>query len=159
VGERETLMHNGLRFSAIGRLDRLPKSVRRHIDETVRMTARNPKTNLCLCLSYGGRAEIADAARAIALKAARGEIDPASVDEAMVAAHMYQPQMPEPDLLIRTAGEMRVSNFLLWQISYAEFYVTDTLWPDFRAEHLAAAIADFGRRERRFGGLAAKVAG
>jgi undecaprenyl diphosphate synthase len=159
VGERETLMRNGLRFSAIGRLDRLPKSVQRDVSETVRMTAGNPKTNLCLCLSYGGRAEIADAARAIAMKVGKGEIDPGCVDEAMLAAHLYQPAMPEPDLLIRTAGEMRVSNFLLWQISYAEFYVTDTLWPDFRAEHLGAAIADFGRRERRFGGLAAKVAG
>ena len=158
VGEREALMRNGLRFTAIGRLDRLPRSVRRDVEETVRMTAGNPRTNLCLCLSYGGRAEIADAARAIALKAARGEIDPECVDEAIVAAHLYQPAMPEPDLLIRTAGEMRVSNFLLWQISYAEFHVTDTLWPEFRAENLHAAIADFGRRERRFGGLLARPA-
>jgi undecaprenyl diphosphate synthase len=156
--ERETLIRNQMRFSAIGRLDRLPANVRRELDKTVRMTAGNPKTNLCLALSYGGRAEIADAARRIAQAVKQGRLKPDDVDEATVAAHLYQPQMPEPDLVIRTAGEMRLSNFLLWQVSYAEFHVTDTLWPDFRAEHLHAAIEDFNRRVRRFGGLVARPA-
>ena len=155
AAERETLIRNQMRFSAIGRLDRLPAGVRKELEKTVRMTAGNPKTNLCLALSYGGRAEIVDAMKVIADKICKGELKPEQVDEATVAAHLYQPTMPEPDLVIRTAGEMRLSNFLLWQVSYAEFYVTDTLWPDFRAEHLHAAIEDFNRRERRFGGLAA----
>jgi undecaprenyl diphosphate synthase len=158
AAERETLIRNQMRFSAIGRLDRLPDSVRRELDKTVRATAGNPRTNLCLALSYGGRAEIVDAVKQIAAKARKGEIDPAKIDEATIAAHLYQPQMPEPDLVIRTAGEMRLSNFLLWQISYSELYVTETLWPDFRAEHLHAAIEDYGRRERRFGGLVPRPA-
>jgi len=158
AAERETLIRNQMRFSAIGRLDRLPASVRKELDKTVRMTSGNPKTNLCLALSYGGRAEIVDAMKAISAKVCKGELKPEQVDEATVAAHLYQPQMPEPDLVIRTAGEMRLSNFLLWQISYSEFYVTDTLWPDFRVEHLHAAIEDFNGRERRFGGLVARPA-
>ncbi|MBX3475608.1 MAG: isoprenyl transferase [Planctomycetes bacterium] len=158
AAERETLLRNQMRFSAIGRLDRLPSGVRKELQKTIRLTANNPKTNLCLALSYGGRAEIADAARRIAERVASGELKPEQVTEATVAAHLYQPEMPEPDLVIRTAGEMRLSNFLLWQVSYAEFYVTDTLWPDFRAEHLKAAIEDFGRRERRFGGLVTRPA-
>lgn len=153
VKERETLQRNNMSFSAIGRLERLPADVRRELEKTRRLTEKNNGTRLCLALSYGGRAEIADAAKALAEKVCRGEIKPDQIDEAAMANALYQPDMPELDLVIRTAGEMRLSNFLLWQVSYAEFYVTDTLWPDFRAEHLHAAIADFNRRERRFGGL------
>ena len=158
AAERETLIRNQMRFSAIGRLERLPESVRKELQKTVLATKDNPRTNLCLALSYGGRAEIVDAVKAIAAKVKAGQVDPQAIDETTIAAHLYQPQMPEPDLVIRTAGEMRLSNFLLWQISYSELYVTETLWPDFRAEHLQAAIEDFGRRERRFGGLVPRPA-
>jgi undecaprenyl diphosphate synthase len=153
VRERDTLMRNNMRFGAIGRLDRLPADVRKELDKTRRMTAKNTGTLLCLALSYGGRSEIVDAAKALVERVQRGELKPEEIDEAALASSLYQPDMPDPDLVIRTAGEMRVSNFLLWQISYSELYVTDTLWPDFRPEHLHAAIEDFNRRERRFGGL------
>jgi undecaprenyl diphosphate synthase len=153
VRERDTLMRNNMRFSAIGRLDRLPADVRRELEKTRALTAGNPGTNLCLALSYGGRSELVDATREIARRVQAGQLKPDDINEALIANSLYQPEMPEPDLVIRTAGEMRLSNFLLWQISYAELYVTDTLWPDFREQHLHAAIADFARRERRFGGL------
>jgi undecaprenyl diphosphate synthase len=153
VRERDTLMKNNMRFGAIGRLDRLPRDVRRELNKTKRLASQNTGTLLCLALSYGGRAELVDAARTLAERVRSGEIKPEDIDESAIAAALYQPDMPEPDLVIRTAGEMRLSNFLLWQVSYAELYVTDTLWPDFRPEHLHAAIADFNRRERRFGGL------
>lgn len=154
VKERDTLMRNDMRFSAIGRIDRLPKDVRKELEKTRELTSKNNGTMLCLALSYGGRAELADAMVKLAEKVKAGELQPQDIDEQAITGALYQPDMPEPDLVIRTAGEMRLSNFLLWQVSYAEFYVTDTLWPDFREEHLHAAIADFNRRERRFGGLA-----
>jgi undecaprenyl diphosphate synthase len=153
VKERDTLMRNNMRFGAIGRIDRLPKDVRRELDKTTELASRNSGTKLCLALSYGGRAELVDAARRLAQLAIEGAIKPEEIDENILSGMLYQPDMPEPDLVIRTAGEMRLSNFLLWQVSYAEFYVTDTLWPDFREEHLHAAIEDFRHRERRFGGL------
>jgi undecaprenyl diphosphate synthase len=153
VKERDTLMRNNMRFSAIGRIERLPKDVRRELDKTIALASTNTGTRLCLALSYGGRAEIVDAARKLAEMVQAGDLKPEEIDESMFAGAMYQPGMPEPDLVIRTAGEMRLSNFLLWQVSYAEFYVTDILWPDFREEHLHAAIRDFNGRERRFGGL------
>ncbi|MCC6465718.1 MAG: isoprenyl transferase [Planctomycetes bacterium] len=153
VNERDTLMRNNLRFSAIGRLHRLPEGVRRELTRTMELTSRNTGTNLCLALSYGGRAELVDAMRELAAKVQAGKLKPEQIDEAMVSAHLYQPEMPEPDLVIRTAGEMRLSNFLLWQVSYAELFVSDALWPEFRAEHLHEALASYARRERRFGGL------
>ena len=155
VSERPTIQENNIRFRTIGRIDRLPKEVQKEIAETARLSRGNTGTTLCLALNYGGRAEIADAARRIAEGARDGAIDPAQVDEALIARHLYQPEMPEPDLLIRTAGEMRISNFLLWQVSYAEIHVTDVLWPDFRAADLHKAIRDFAGRDRRFGGLSA----
>ena len=153
VKERDTLMRNNMRFGAVGRLDRLPKDVRRELDKTIELASENNGTLLCLALSYGGRAELADAMKRLAEKVAAGELKPEEIDEQAIAANLYQANMPDPDLVIRTAGEMRLSNFLLWQVSYAELYVTDTLWPDFREEHLHAALEDFARRERRFGGL------
>jgi undecaprenyl diphosphate synthase len=123
------------------------------LDKTIELASRNTGTRLCLALSYGGRAELVDAARKLAEMAQAGDLKPEEIDESMITGALYQPGMPELDLVIRTAGEMRLSNFLLWQVSYAEFYVTDTLWPDFREEHLHAAIEDFRHRERRFGGL------
>ncbi|MCA8935101.1 MAG: isoprenyl transferase [Planctomycetes bacterium] len=153
VKERDTLMRNNMRFGAVGRLDRLPKDVRRELDKTIKLAEDNTGTLLSLALSYGGRAELVDAMKNLAERVQAGELQPDQINEAMISANLYQPDMPDPDLVIRTAGEMRLSNFLLWQISYAELYVTETLWPDFREEHLQAAIEDFTTRERRFGGL------
>ena len=155
VKERDEILDNDIRFAAVGRLDGLPDFVRRELDETMRVSARNPGLVLCLALNYGGRAEIVDAARAIAERARRGEIDPAALDEAAFARHLYDPSAPDPDLLVRTAGESRVSNFLLWQISYSEFHVSPVCWPEFREPHLHAALVDYARRDRKFGALPA----
>ncbi len=106
---------------------------------------------MILALSYGGRTEIADAVRAIGCKVKAGELDPEKIDEAEISRHLYLPDVPDPDLMIRTSGELRLSNFLLWELSYAEFYFTDTLWPDFREPHFAEALAEYSRRQRRFG--------
>ncbi len=123
------------------------------MDRLTEATARNTGATLCVAVNYGSRAEITDAVRAIAEKARRGELAPADIDEAAIADHLYTAGLPDPDLLIRTAGEMRVSNYLLWQISYAELHVTPKYWPDFAIEDLHAAIRDFATRRRRFGGL------
>ena len=117
------------------------------------MTAPSARTTLCLAVNYGGRAEIVDAVREIAARAKESELEIESIDEGLIDAHLYTRGMPEPDLLVRTAGEMRISNFLLWQISYAELWVTDDCWPDFSVQHLYQAMMDFARRERRYGGL------
>ncbi|HRJ78570.1 MAG TPA: isoprenyl transferase, partial [Planctomycetota bacterium] len=146
VAERDTLMNNDVRLTAIGRLDALPKYVLREYELTRKLTENNKGTNLCLALNYGGRNEIVDAMQALAREVAQGRLKPEQLDEALIQARLYQPNMPEPDLVIRTGGEMRISNFLLWQISYSELYVTETLWPDFRAEHLHAAITNFNAR-------------
>ena len=150
------LGHGGLRRANGGRLDHLPEPVLTEMNETLKITRGNTGMTLVLALNYGSRAEIVDAVRAIADKVKSGELRPGQIDEETISEHLYTAGMPDPDLLIRTAGEMRVSNFLLWQISYAELYVTDTLWPDFRREHLHAAIREYARRERRFGGLISK---
>lgn len=151
--QRPKMMEDGLRFRQIGRRDGLPPSVLQMVDETEAMTGANRAATLCLAVNYGSRAEIVDAARAMAERVARGELKPEQIDEAMVSSHLYTGGLPDPDLLIRTGGEMRVSNYLLWQISYAEMVVTDTLWPDFTATHLHDAIREFAQRRRRFGGL------
>jgi undecaprenyl diphosphate synthase len=153
VAERDNLLNNDVKLTAVGRLDALPGYVRRELELSQKLSENCRTTNLCLALNYGGRNEIVDAMQRIAREIAAGRLKPEQIDEAMVFANLYQPNMPEPDLVIRTGGEMRISNFLLWQISYSELYVTETLWPDFRAEHLHAAIADFNSRERRYGGL------
>jgi undecaprenyl diphosphate synthase len=146
-------MRNDIRLVHAGRRNRLPDDVKQALDATIEISKDNQGMRLCLAISYGGRAELCDAVREIARAAQAGELEPTEIDEAMISRHLYQPDLPHPDLLIRTANEMRVSNFLLWQISYAEIYVTDVLWPDFRKEHLWAAFADFGRRSRRFGAV------
>jgi undecaprenyl diphosphate synthase len=153
VRERGEIMDNGIRLTAIGRLDRLPADVRRELEKTRAMSADNDGMVLNLALSYGGRQEIVDAVRAIAQRVARGELAPEDITEEVVTAHLYQPDMPPPDLLVRTAGEMRVSNFLLWHIHYTEMHVTQTCWPDFREESLEEAFAAYRRRIRKFGGL------
>jgi len=149
--EEKEFHENRIRLRAIGRLDDLPSSVRNELDRVMKATAEYRDATLVLALSYGGRTEIARAARELARRAKAGTLDPESIDEAAVAANLYAPDIPDPDLMIRTSGEMRLSNFLLWQLSYAEFYITDTLWPDFREEHLAKAVEAYGQRHRRFG--------
>ena len=153
VDERPRLMDNNVRLVHAGRVARLSPDVLAKLDETIELTKDNDGMRLCLALSYGGRAELVDAMRAIAAKVAAGELAADAIDEATINAHLYQPELPHPDLLIRTAGEMRISNFLLWQISYAELYVVDECWPDFRKEHLHAAFESFGQRERKFGAV------
>jgi undecaprenyl diphosphate synthase len=151
--ERPTLKKNDIRFAVIGRRAGLPDDVLAEIDDCTRFTADHNGLRLCLAINYGGRTELVDAVRTLAAKAKRGEIDPAAIEEGDVASSLYTAGMPDPDLLIRTAGEMRVSNYLLWQISYAELWVTPTKWPDFGVETLHAALKDFAARDRRFGGL------
>jgi undecaprenyl diphosphate synthase len=142
-----------VRFRAIGRLTDLPAMIQKEVAKTTRDTAGYTKGNLTLCLSYGGRAELADAARAIARKVKAGEIDPESVNESTLAAHLYAPDIPDPDFMIRTSNEQRISNFLLWQLSYSEFYFTPTLWPDFREPQFREALAEYQKRQRRFGDI------
>jgi undecaprenyl diphosphate synthase len=153
VAERPTLMENGVRLTSIGRLHELPTKVVDELRRTEAITARNDGMRLCLALNYGARAELLDATKALAADARAGRLDPAALDEDALAARLYEPHMDDVDLMIRTAGEMRISNFLLWQASYAEIHVTQRCWPDFRRPDLEAALADFGRRRRKFGGL------
>lgn len=149
--ERREILDNGIRLQAIGQLDRLPMYVRLPLRALMDESRRNTGMVLSLALSYGGRAEILDAARALAKKAKAGRLDPDKIDEEVFSNHLATAGLPDPDLLIRTSGELRVSNFLLWQIAYAEIYVTDTMWPDFRRPALETAIAAFRGRERRMG--------
>lgn len=153
VSERDTMMKNNVRLLHAGRTEKLPKNVLATLQESIELTAGNTGLKLCLAISYGGRSELVDAMRQIARKVKSGSIDPEEMDEAMIHRHLYQPDLPDPDLLIRTAGELRVSNFLLWQISYAEIHVTDVCWPDFRKQQLWEAFEDFGRRVRKFGAV------
>jgi undecaprenyl diphosphate synthase len=149
--EEREFHENKIRLRAIGRLSDLPKSVRRELNHVMQTTEHYKDATLVLALSYGGRTEIAHAAQELARKAKAGTLDPETLDEAAISANLYAPDIPDPDLLIRTSGEMRISNFLLWQVSYAELYITDTLWPDFREEQLVKAVEEYGRRHRRFG--------
>ena len=154
-GEKEALRREGIRFRVIGRRGSLPPEVRSAIESVEAHTADVVGPTLCLALNYGSRQEIVDAARALARDAAAGRLDPDAIDEDALASRLYAPDLPDPDLLIRTGGDMRVSNFLLWQISYAEIVVTPTYWPDFRGEQLSDAVRAFAARDRRFGGLRA----
>jgi undecaprenyl diphosphate synthase len=151
--ERETMMENNIQFRQIGRLDHLPEPVLEEVDRTLELTRGNNGLTLVLALNYGSRAEITDAVRAIAQEVKEGKLDVRDIQESTISDHLYTAGMPDPDLLIRTAGEMRVSNYLLWQISYAELYVSQVLWPDFSIAELHNAIRAFAARNRRFGGL------
>lgn len=151
VENRDQIMANDVRVRQIGRRDRLPPAVMREIEKTEQLSAGNGGLTLCLALDYGSRTEIIDAVRNIAERVRTGAMTPDQIDEQVFSDALYTAGLPDPDLLIRTAGELRVSNFLLWQISYAELYVLPVLWPDFRTEHLHEAIIAFGKRERRFG--------
>ena len=149
--ELAELDKNNVRLAAIGRLHELPTSARQQLDKAIATLRDNTGLTLVLALSYGGRAEIVDAVREIAREIKTGQIDVADVNEKCVSDHLYTAGIPDPDLLIRTSGELRVSNFLLWQISYAEIYVTETLWPDFSKVEYLKALDDYGNRQRRFG--------
>ncbi len=157
VEEIDEVMEKGIRIRAIGRLDRLPPGTRKEVENATRKTAGNDAMDLVFALSYGGRAEIVQAARRIARDAAAGEVDPHAIDEKLFASYLYEPEVPDPDLLIRTGSESRVSNFLLWQIAYTEIYTTERMWPDFREEHLVEAVRNYQARERRFGKTSAQV--
>jgi undecaprenyl diphosphate synthase len=150
------LDRNNVRLAAIGRIHELPQSAQRQLEKSIEALKNNTGLTLVLALSYGGRAELIDAMRAIAREIKTGRLEVADIDEEIVSRHLYTQGIPDPDLLIRTSGEMRVSNFLLWQISYAEIYVTETLWPDFRKPQLLEALEDYSRRHRRFGRVTAK---
>lgn len=147
------IMERNIRLRAIGHLQDLPDKARKRLEDTIEKSANNTAMTLTLALSYGSRTEIADAARQIAREAKAGVLDPESVNEDTISSHLYTAGIPDPDLLVRTSGEMRISNFLLWQISYAEIVVTPKLWPDFAKEDLFAAMQEYARRSRRYGGI------
>jgi undecaprenyl diphosphate synthase len=147
------MMDNNVRIRYIGRIHELPPEVQDKMHWAAETTARNTGTTLTLALNYGGRSEMVDAFRALSVEMKAKNIAPERITEEDIHRHLYTAHMPDPDLLIRTSGEMRISNYLLWQIAYSEIFVTDRLWPDFRGVHLLEAIADFQRRERRYGGL------
>jgi len=151
--ETPELNRNNVRLEVIGQIYRLPENVQEHLKKSIATLSRNSGLTLVMALSYGSRIEIVDAVRRIAEKVKRGRLDPADITEQVFAQHLYTRNIPDPDLLIRTSGEMRVSNFLLWQISYAELVITPTLWPDFRKPQFFAALEEYARRHRRFGGV------
>jgi undecaprenyl diphosphate synthase len=153
IAERAEIMEQNIRFNMIGRRGNLPPEVLHELDENIRLSRNNTGTVLCLAINYGGRTELVDAVRTLATQVKQGKLVPDDIDEQAVANSLYTAGMPDPDLLIRTAGEMRVSNFLLWQISYAELWVTEQCWPDFDRKTLHQALRDYAQRERRFGGL------
>ncbi len=151
--ETPELNKNNVRLEVIGQIYRLPENVQEHLKKSIATLSQNNGLTLVMALSYGSRIEIVDAVRRIAEKVKRGKLDPADITEQVFAQHLYTRNIPDPDLLIRTSGEMRVSNFLLWQISYAELVITPTLWPDFRKPQFYAALEEYARRHRRFGGV------
>ena len=151
VGIRPTLMNNNVKLVHLGRMYGLPISVQNELNKTMEMTSSNTGMTLALALNYGGRAEIVDAARQIAQEYKKGRLHLKDIDEKAISRHLYTAGLEEPDLLIRTENEMRISNFLLWQISYSEFYVTKTFWPDFKRAALEKAIRAYAKRTRRFG--------
>ena len=151
---RDDLDERGVRVRFIGRRGgRVPGRVRKHIADTEALTAKNRRMTLTFAFNYGGRAELVDAVREIAEQVQRGRLRPGSIDERTIERHLYAPDMPDPDVLVRTSGEYRISNYLLWELAYAELVFTDVLWPDFRREHLFEAIREYQGRTRRFGAI------
>lgn len=151
ASEEKSLHANQIRLRAIGRLEELPTGVAGNLKRVAAQTAVYDRMTLTLALSYGARQEIVDAARQLARQVQQGRLDPSQIDERLFSQHLYAPDIPDPDLLIRTSGEQRLSNFLLWQSSYTELYVTPKYWPDFSPEDLSEAMGEYERRERRFG--------
>ena len=157
--EVDEVHRNGIRVRVMGRLEEVPPRVREKLEAAIERTRGNDEMTLVFALSYGGRQEIVDAARRLAREVEAGRLSPDAIDEKAFAGCLYQPDLPDPDLLVRTGGEQRISNFLLWQLAYTEIYVTDLMWPDFRKGHLVEALLDFQSRERRFGLTSAQVCG
>src|SRR5271154_4572407 len=151
--ETPELNKSNVRLEVIGQIYRLPENVQEHLRKSIATLSKNNGLTLVMALSYGSRIEIVEAVRAIAGKAKQGKLDPADITEKAISDHLWTRSVPDPDLLIRTSGEMRVSNFLLWQISYAELVITPTLWPDFKRPQFFAALEEYARRHRRFGGI------
>ena len=149
--EVEDLMKNNVRLKALGNLSKLPPRTLQELEWGMEKTKNNTGLTLNLAVSYGGREEIAEACRRIAAEVKAGKLSPDQIDESSIAKHLYSPEIPDPELLIRTGGDLRISNFLLWQIAYTELYVTPTLWPDFGKEELVKAIEAYHGRQRRFG--------
>jgi undecaprenyl diphosphate synthase len=156
--ELKTLQDNKIRLRAIGDVTELPKKAQRELQEVMQITEDSSRTTLVLALSYSARWEIAEAVRSIAEEVKSGKLDPVDIDDKLVEAHLNTAGIPDPELLIRTSGEMRISNFLLWQIAYTELYFTPILWPDFRKDDLYQAILDYQNRERRFGLISEQIA-
>ena len=150
--KRQQMLDNKIRLRVTGRIDGLPKEVADSIYKVMEETAKDYEYTLILALNYGGRAEIVDAAKKFAEACISGKISPDSLDEAAFRHYLYLPDVPDPELMIRTSGELRLSNFLLWELSYSEIFVTDTLWPDFNEEEFRRILENFGKRDRRFGG-------
>lgn len=157
--ERDEIMDNGIRLVAIGDLERLPQMARLGLEHLMKESSENTDMTLSLALSYGGREEILAGVQAACDAACAGDLDPASLDEDSFRRFLWRPDIPDPDLVVRTSGELRISNFLLWQIAYSEFHVTETLWPDFGEDELALALRDYATRERRFGKTGAQLRG
>ena len=156
--ETATLLKNSIRLEAIGDISTLPANCQRELAEAMELTKAGTRMTLVLALSYSGRWDLTQAAKRIAADVASGQLQPASVTEATVASYLVTARMPDPELLIRTSGEQRISNFLLWQLAYTELYITDLLWPDFRKQHFQEAIRAYQRRERRFGKTSEQIA-
>lgn len=155
--EISTLMNNDIRLHTIGDTSRLPGNCEGELRKAMEQTKDNKRMTLTLALSYGGRADLVNAAKALAVAAKEGKLDPEAINEEHISSALSTRGIPDPELLIRTSGEFRISNFLLWEIAYAELFITDTLWPDFRREHLYEAIIDFQKRERRFGKISEQI--
>jgi undecaprenyl diphosphate synthase len=155
--EAGRLNDNNIRLVAIGQIDRLPDNIRRELSEAIETTKNNDRMMLCIALSYSGRWDITEASRKIAEKAKNGELDPSDITDELISAHLSTADIPDPDLIIRTSGEYRISNFLLWQLAYSELVITDTYWPDFRRPNLMQAIASYQKRERRYGKTSEQV--
>ncbi len=154
-GHRDDLHSKGVRIRFSGRRDwRVPKRIVHHMDDSMSMTAKNRRMTLTICFNYGGQAEIVDAVRSLVVEG----IDPRRIDERAIHSRLYWPDLPDPDLVVRTSGEYRISNFLLWQLAYSELVFTDTLWPDFRRQHLFQAVSEYQSRERRFGQVRRRAA-
>ncbi len=153
IQERPTLIKNDIRLVIIGRREGIPDDVLFEMDQSVEQSKNGKSLTLCLAINYGSRQEIVDAVRSIVKDVQSGLVDPAAIDEMLIASHLYTTGIPDPDLLIRTSGEMRISNYLLWQISYSEIWITEKSWPEFDKDDLIQAISDYNKRDRRFGGL------
>ena len=151
--EADNLNENDIKLATIGQIERFPDKCQAELQEAMELTSKNTRLHLCLALSYSGRWDIVEAVKKLAVQVKEGTLDPDEIDDDLLSAHLSTAEIPDPDLIIRTSGEYRISNFLLWQLAYSELYITETYWPDFRREELYKAIESFQQRERRFGKL------